>query len=68
MERFEIKCCIGKGSYAVVKLANDTDIGKNVAIKMYDKYKLIDPQKRNNVKREIAILNKLDHINIIKLY
>ncbi|EAR99912.2 Serine/Threonine kinase domain protein (macronuclear) [Tetrahymena thermophila SB210] len=68
MERFEIKACIGKGSYAVVKLARDTHTDKNVAIKMYDKYKLIDPQKRNNVKREIAILNKLDHSNIIKLY
>ncbi|KAL4478063.1 hypothetical protein ABPG72_013502 [Tetrahymena utriculariae] len=68
MERFEIKACIGKGSYAVVKLAKDTHTDKSVAIKMYDKYKLIDPQKRNNVKREIAILNKLDHSNIIKLY
>lgn len=43
MERYEVKSCIGKGSYAVVKLAKDTHTDKNVAIKMYDKYKLIDP-------------------------
>lgn len=43
MERYDMKCTIGKGSYAVVKLAKDTHTDKNVAIKMYDKHKLMDP-------------------------
>lgn len=43
MERYEVKNTIGKGSYALVKLAKDTFVDKLVAIKMYDKYKLIDP-------------------------
>jgi len=43
MTRYEIKSTIGKGSYAIVKLASDSLSSKEVAIKMYDKYKLIDP-------------------------
>jgi serine/threonine protein kinase len=38
-----------------------------VAIKIYDKFKLLDPQKRKNVQREIAILEKMNHPCIIKL-
>ena len=44
---------IGKGSYAIVKLAKDLETGEEVAIKIYDKSKLIDNLKKNNVKREI---------------
>jgi len=34
---------------------------------MYDKLKLIDSQRKSNLRREIRILQKLDHPNIIKL-
>lgn len=40
---------------------------QKVAIKTYEKYKLFDPQKKKNVSREIFILKKLNHQNIIKL-
>ena len=39
-----------------------------MAIKIYDKFRLIDPQRRQNLKREIDILNKLEHQNIIRLH
>jgi MAP/microtubule affinity-regulating kinase len=38
------------------------------ALKMYEKAKLIDMQKRRNTIREIHILEGLDHPNIIHLY
>ncbi len=38
-----------------------------MAIKCYPRYVLNDPLKLKNVKREITILNRLDHPNIIKL-
>ena len=53
LDRYKMGDIIGKGSYAVVKLAEDT---YKVAIKTYDKFRLIDPQRRMNVKREIEIL------------
>ena len=31
-----------KGSYALVKVAEDLETGKKVVLKMYDKYKLLD--------------------------
>jgi len=54
--------------YLVVKLdENGNESDQLVAIKVYDKIKLIDKTKRGIVKREIGILRKLDHPNIIKL-
>lgn len=38
------------------------------AIKSYEKYKLFDIQKKKNVEREINILEKLNHPNIIYLH
>lgn len=48
---------------ALLKKNND-----KYALKIYEKYKISDPHKLNNVKREIAILKKTEHPNIIKLY
>ena len=59
---------LGKGSYAVVKLAMHKRTREKYAIKIYKKELLLDPQKRNTVKNEINILKQLNHINIMKLY
>ena len=59
---------LGKGSYAVVKLAVHKITKNKYAIKIYSKQSLIDPQKRNTVKNEINILKQLDNENIMKLY
>ena len=59
---------LGKGSYAVVKLAMHRVTKEKFAIKIYTRESLLDPQKRNTVKNEINILKQLNHINIVKLY
>ena len=63
-----IKETLGKGAYATVRLALHIESSRKVAIKTYDKYQLIDPQKKSNMLREIEILKKLDHPHIVKLY
>ena len=35
---------------------------------MYEKFKLNDPMKRKAVQREIAVLKKLEHPNVIRLH
>ena len=59
---------LGKGSYAVVKLAMDKKTKNKYAIKIYSKNCLIDPQLRNTVKNEINILKQIDNENVMKLY
>ena len=59
---------LGKGSYAVVKLAMDKKSKNKYAIKIYSKSCLIDPQLRNTVKNEINILKQIDNENVMKLY
>jgi 5'-AMP-activated protein kinase catalytic alpha subunit len=39
-----------------------------VAIKIFDKVKLMDPVKKTVVKKEIDILKMTNHTNIVKLY
>ena len=59
---------LGKGSYAIVKLATHKVTKQKYAIKIYTKALLLDPKKRNTVKNEINILKQLNHNNIMKLY
>jgi serine/threonine protein kinase len=59
---------LGSGGYAEVRLASHKISGHKVAIKIYEKYKLIDLQIKQNLVREIKILWKLNHPNIMKLY
>lgn len=35
---------------------------------MYDRYKLMDVQRKKSALREIKILSRLSHSNVIKLY
>lgn len=58
---------IGKGAYAEVKEGIHKDTKEKVALKIYDKNTLFDPMRKNNVLREIKILEGLDHPNIMKI-
>jgi calcium/calmodulin-dependent protein kinase kinase 2 len=73
VNQYEFIRTLGKGAFGKVKLATDTEQGRQVAIKMFSnvtlkKKRLGLPLPYNNVLREIAILKKLDHDNIVKLY
>jgi len=59
---------IGKGAYATVRKAVHKATNIKIAAKIYSKQNLLDPQRKNAVKREIDILKKTDHPNIMKLH
>ena len=59
---------IGVGAYAVVKECIHKQSGERVAIKQYDRHKLEETQRKKQAIREIRILSKLSHPNVIKLY
>ena len=59
---------IGQGAYATVRLAMHKPSGKKVAIKIYEKSRLLDPQRRKSVRREIRVMDRLSHANVVKFY
>jgi MAP/microtubule affinity-regulating kinase len=58
---------VGEGAYASVRVAMCRPLSKKVAIKVYEKGKLREPQRKKSVRREIRILQMLDHPNIVKI-
>ena len=68
LEEFTLGKLIGTGAYASVKLAVSKTEGKKFALKIYEKYRLTDPSKKKNVAREIEILKKIGHPNIVKMF
>ena len=58
---------LGKGSYAVVKLATLKETGVQYAIKTYEKSRIIDPRRKKSVQREIKIIKMLNHEAVPKL-
>jgi MAP/microtubule affinity-regulating kinase len=48
-DKYTIGNIIGKGSYAVVRKCNRKEDDQSFAVKVYEKFKLQDPQKRRNV-------------------
>ncbi|KAL4229017.1 Serine/threonine-protein kinase sik2 [Mactra antiquata] len=64
---YDIERTIGKGNFAVVKLAKHRITKTEVAIKIIDKTRL-DQTNLNKVKREVTIMKLLSHQHIIKLY
>ena len=60
---------LGEGAYAVVHCAYNKKTKDKLAIKIYDKEKVLSNESRKrSLSREINLLNKLDHPNIVKLY
>ena len=59
---------IGQGAYAVVRAGIETQSNRKVAIKIYDKKNLKDSQKRKGVRREIKLLERMNHEGIINLF
>jgi serine/threonine protein kinase len=64
---YEVEATIGKGNFAVVKLARHRITKTEVAIKIVDKRRL-DSENLAKVHREIQVLKMIKHPHIIKLY
>ncbi|CAF0968300.1 unnamed protein product [Adineta steineri] len=65
--KYFLEKTIGKGNFAVVKLATHCDTHQKVAIKIIDKSRL-DPTDHKKLEREIAVMKSLIHPYIIRLY
>lgn len=51
-----------------MRLAKHKLTNQNKAVKIYERSKLVDPVRKQSLLKEISILKKLDHPNIVKFY
>ena len=68
ISNYEIGKVIGRGAYATVKICKNKITQEKFAMKIYEKKILSDNIKKKCISREIEILKKLNHPNIVKLY
>ena len=64
---YDLERTLGKGNFAIVKLGVHKLTRTKVAVKIVNKTEL-DDENLNKIFREIEIIGKLSHKNIIKLY
>ena len=65
---YEIKRVIGKGNFGKVLLGISKSTGEKVAIKIIDKLKINKFYNKEHIRREINVMNQMDHLNIVKIY
>ena len=65
---FAIKDKLGEGAFGSVRLGINKQTGEKVAIKILEKSKLKKIEDKIRIDREIEILKKLKHPNIVQLY
>jgi len=65
-DRYEIGEEIGRGAFSVVKRARNRGTGESVAVKFIEK-KFVDKQDLVLLAREIEIMQKVSHPNVLKL-
>lgn len=65
--KYEVKEKLGEGGFAVVKKVIRKDTNQAFALKTIDKAKL-KPKQLATLTREINIMEKLNHPNIVRLY
>lgn len=66
--KYEVGRLLGCGAFAKVYHARNAETGHSVAIKVISKKKLNSNGLASNVKREISIMSRLHHPNIVKLH
>uniref|UniRef100_A0A0K0F7D1 SNF-related serine/threonine-protein kinase n=1 Tax=Strongyloides venezuelensis TaxID=75913 RepID=A0A0K0F7D1_STRVS len=64
---YDLEHTIGKGHFAVVRLAKHVFTGERVAIKVIDKTKL-DHISTNHIMQEVRCMKLVQHPNIVRLY
>jgi 5'-AMP-activated protein kinase catalytic alpha subunit len=59
---------LGQGTFGVVVLGTHQITGEKVAVKILDKEKILQETDKSRLEREIKILKKMRHNNIVHLY
>ena len=63
---YELKKTLGRGHFAVVKLANHLPTGEKVAVKVIDKTKL-DKVSTDHLHHEVTCMKRVQHPNVVRI-
>ena len=66
--KYKVTRKLGEGMFSTVKLATHSLTGEKVAIKILEKTRISKVEDKERINREMAIMKKLNHFNIAKLY
>src|SRR6476620_6832921 len=66
--RYEIHAKLGEGGMGQVFTALDSELGRNVAIKLLPGEFTEDPDRRSRFKQEARVISAINHPNIITIY
>lgn len=66
--RYEMGKLVGCGAFAKVYHARNVRTGQSVAIKCVSKKRIVTGGLTSQIKREISIMRRMRHTNIVKLY
>ena len=65
---FKVGKKLGEGMFSTVKLGTHSLTNEQVAIKILEKTKITKIEDKERINKEIEVLKKVNHYNIIKLY
>ena len=68
LDRYQILSTIGAGGMGEVYLAQDTKLGRKVAIKLLPPHYTQDPERLRRFEQEAFAASALNHPNIITIY
>ncbi|XP_028752228.1 CBL-interacting serine/threonine-protein kinase 10-like [Neltuma alba] len=68
MQRYELGRLLGQGTFGKVYYARSTITNQSVAIKMINKDKVMKSGQAEQIKREISVMRRVKHPNVIQIY
>lgn len=68
LQRYEIECAIGYGGAARVYRVYDHELSRHAALKFLREGGAKDTALRRRFSREISVVRKLDHPNVVRIY
>ena len=63
---YRLGVCLGEGAFGSVHEATHQDSGERVAVKLLHGSKQLEPEVQNRFVREVSLLSRLDHDNIVR--
>jgi len=63
---YQLGTCLGQGSFGAVYEATHQETGQRVALKFLHESKELEPDAQNRFVREVALLQRLEHENIVR--